>query len=308
MSRMPNPVLSVLACALLLQACGESSEEDPREVPLREQPVVDVEMIGEGVISTEAPEFAAAFTPSGDTLFFTRASRNRDDLGIMFSVRDSAGWSEPAVAPFSGGGHRDVDPFVTPDGSRLYFSSDRPAPVGASDMNTWWVDREAEGWSEARTAGPPLNSPASDVFVSTTRDGTLYFSSRRGGRTQAVYRTRPTEEGWERPEPLAFESLESAGNPLVGPDGDFLVLTSIPPGGSPDLYLSCPEGDGWSEPKRLPKGINTGSAEFAPALHPVDSTLVFTSERPGVVAEPPESGRPPGDLYRAAFRPAERCD
>lgn len=303
-----TPLALALACALAVQGCGDASEEDPREVPLRQQPEVEVELIGEGVVSTEAIEFAAAFTPGGDSLYFTRMRTRNARPKIYLSVRDSAGWGKPVLAPFAATGSGDVDPFVTPDGSRLYFSSDRPGPVGASGMNSWWVDREEGDWSEPRTAGPPLNSSSDDVFVSATRDGTLYFSSRREGGTQGVYRIQRTGDDWSTPERLSFDDLPSIGNPLVGPDGEFLVVTAIGPGGSPDLHLACREGEGWGEAKRLPKGINSPQADFAPALHPADGTLVFTSERPGVVAVPSDSTRPPGDLYRSAFRPAERCD
>ena len=304
-----TPLLTpVLVCALVVQGCGDSSEEEAREVPLRQQPEVDVEMIGEGVVSTAAIEFAAAFTPGGDSLYFTRMRTRNARPKIYLSVRDSAGWSQPELAPFAATGSGDVDPFVTPDGSRLYFSSDRPAPVGASRMNTWWVDRQDGGWSEPRTAGPPLNSPSSDVFVSATREGTLYFSSRREDGAQAVYRIERSGEEWSTPERLSFDELRSVGNPLVAPDGEFLVLTAVGPDGSPDLYLACREGERWDEPERLPKGVNSPQADFAPALHPEDGTLVFTSERPGVVQAPADTTRAPSDLYRASFRPAERCD
>lgn len=293
----------IVAATVAAASCGES-EERGREVPMREQPELDVEIVGPGTVSTEAPEFAASFTPDGDTLYFGRASEDRSSLRILRSIRGSDGWGEPEVASFSGT-HRDVDPFVSPDGSRLYFSSDRPAPVGAGGYNTWWIEREGDGAGEPRTAGPPLNSPAPDVFVSATREGTVFFSSRRSGRQQ-IYRTRPTDDRWAAPELLSFGSVVSAGNPLVDPEGRFVVLTSLGPGGSPDLFLSCRTEEGWGEPEPLPNGINSDHPDFAPGLHP-DGTLLFTSERPGVVEAAPDSGRAPGDLYRSDFRPGERC-
>ena len=301
-----TPLVTALACALVVQACGDASDEEAREVPPRQQPEVDVELIGEGVVSTEATEFAAAFTSNGDTLYFSRAPDRRARSRLFVSVRDSTGWGEPTALAFSKGRYRDADPFLAPDGSRLYFSSDRPAPVGAAGMNTWWVERRDDGWSEPRTAGPPLNSEAADVYVSLTRDSTLYFSSRRGDGTQSLYRIRLTAGGWERPSPVTFEQFESVGNPLIGPDGEFLVFVAAGPG-SPDLYLVCPEGDGWSEPERLPKGINSAASDYAPALDPVDGTLVFTSERRRAGASEDERGTS-GDLYRSPLRPADRCD
>lgn len=306
-TRTSRSAITLVLAAAGLAAAGCGDAEDEREVPMRERPEVDVQLIGEGTVSTGAPEFAASFTPDGDTLYFTRSSADRSSLRIFRAVRDSAGWREPEVAPFSGT-HPDVDPFVTPDGARIYFSSQRPAPVGAARYNTWWVDREDGGWSEPRTAGPPLNSRASDVFVTATRDGAVYFSSRRGG-SQRIWRTRQTDAGWTQPEAQEFGNRRGgAGNPLVGPDGSYMVITFLGPGGSPDLFLVCRTETGWSAPRPLPRGVNSDHPDFAPGLHPPDDRLVFTSERPGVVQSTADTARAPGDLYTADYRPGEACE
>lgn len=306
------PFAAAVLLVFLAQACGgpESDEkETAREVPRLERDSVAVSLLGEGVISTEAAEFGASFTPSGDTLYFGRSASSGGTTRILYSVRDAEGWSEPRAAPFSGE-FRDMDPFVAPGGERLYFSSDRPGPVGAARINTWWVDRTAGGWSEPRSAGPPLNSSSADVFVSATRAGTVYFGSRRGG-SQQVYRTEQTADGWARPVSQRFGQVKGAGQPMIAPDGSFILLTNLGPGDSPDLYVSCRTERGWSSPQLLPLGVNTDRAEYAPALDPRDGSLVFASERREVELPPDaevDSERRPGDLYRADYRPAERCD
>ncbi len=143
------------------------------------------ELFARGTVSTEAPEFAATFTPDGREVYFNRASANRERLTIMTAARTSAGvWSDPVVAGFSGT-FRDVDPFVTPDGRRLYFSSDRPRGDGpAGVFATWFVERTPSGWGPPIDPGPPLNSTAGDVFVSAARDGTVVFSSSRLGESR----------------------------------------------------------------------------------------------------------------------------
>lgn len=305
------PIL-VAASTLVTAACGgtESDQESTSEVPRLHRDTVAVSLVGEGVISTEAPEFGASFTPSGDTLFFGRSSRSDGRATILFSVRDSTGWSEPRTAPFSGE-FSDVDPFVTPDGDRLYFSSDRPAPVGAAGLNTWWVDRTGSGWSEPRSFGPPLNSRSDEVFVSATREGAVYFGSRRRG-DQRVFRTTEIDDGWTAPEPQHFGQLKGTGQPLVAPDGSFILLTNLGPGGTPDLYVSCRTASGWGRPLPLPPGVNSDHADYSPALDPRDGTLVFTSGRREVGAPAPDakvdSVRRPGDLYRSSYRPVEQCD
>ena len=52
----------------LLASCANSDIAE-------ESPSPTIELFGEGAISTEAPEFAIAFTPDGDTAFFNRVGR-----------------------------------------------------------------------------------------------------------------------------------------------------------------------------------------------------------------------------------------
>lgn len=91
-------------------------------------PVMPAEIFGAGTISTAAPEFAASLTADGSTIYFNRISEDRSEILILTAHRLGDGsWSPAEKVPFTGV-HRDVDPFITADGRRLFFSSNRPAP------------------------------------------------------------------------------------------------------------------------------------------------------------------------------------
>lgn len=86
-------------------------------------------------------------------------------------------WSEPVTASFSGT-YSDMDPFITPDGRRLYFSSRRPH--GNADRDAFdirYVERTAGGWSEPARLGPEVNTDLDELYASTDAGGTLYFAS-----------------------------------------------------------------------------------------------------------------------------------
>lgn len=309
-----RPTRAVLVCAAVLTpllGCAEDGRSPGRDTipPGTEGAEAEIAILGEGVVSTQAPEFGASLTPDGRTLYFNRASGDRQELRIMVAHRTEAGWSEPRVASFSGT-HRDLDAFVAPDGDRVWFNSDRPPPKdGSRGFDIWYVERTRSGWGPAVNPPLPLNSDSLEIFVSANREGVLYFTSSRAGPLQ-VYRAAPeaaSDGRWSRPEPLVFGSLRGAGNPLVGPDGGFLVLTAPGPDGSTDLFVTCRREDGWSEPIHLPRPINSSYMDFAPGLDPADGSLLFTSERPGMAGPQPDSVRPPGDLYRSSLRPAELC-
>ena len=254
-------------------------------------------MVAPGIISTDQPEFALTMSPDGSELYFNRASPDRAQLLIMMSRRSGGQWTTPVAAPFSSVG-RHVDPFIAPGGKRLYFSSTRPrAGVAQTSFSTWYVERTASGWGDPVDPGPPLNSDSSDIFVSVSREGEMYFSSSRDG-PMGIYVSSSRDGKWSVPVRVDLGSTATgAGNPMISPDGKVLLVTMRQPGSDVDIMYACRTPTGWSPPRALPAPVNSPRADFAPAIDLSGSTLYFTSERPGIVGVQPDSIRPPGDLY-----------
>lgn len=263
-----------------------------------ERPRPSAEIVAPGVVSTELPEFGFTVTPDGSEAYFDRASADRSELAIFVARRSDAGWQAAEMAPFSGE-HRDLDPFISPDGSVLLFSSERPKEAGSppSDFDIWAVRREGPGWGRPERLAEEINTAASQFFVSMSRGGVVYYdeADELGRR---VVRAVPDGEGGYSKQILSGTALpEGASNPLVSPDEAFLVFAAPgAEGGSSDLFVVLREEEGWSEPIALIEPVRSPFADFAPGLSPDGATLFFTSERPGV-AGPVEEGRPPGDVY-----------
>ncbi|MEQ8330368.1 MAG: hypothetical protein RH859_07915 [Longimicrobiales bacterium] len=254
----------------------------------------EVELFGEGTVSTELPEFAAAFSPDGDTVYFNRTPPDRSRLDLMVSVRVDGAWSDAVPFPPTAG-MAAIDPFVAEGGRRLYFSSNAPADGAApGSFNIWYVDRAGDGWGDPLPLPRPIRSDSSDVFNSVTADGLFVFSSTRDG-PRRVYASRLIDGSWQSPVALSFGDVANGGNPLVGPDGSFMVLSLPGASGDPDLFVTCLGDAGWGQPRPLPPPINSGFTEFAPGIG--GDRLFFTSERPGLVGAQPDSVRPPGDIY-----------
>lgn len=287
---MPFPPRSL--SLVLLAACTSAATGGPAPLPA---PPETPTLFAQGIVSTAAPEFAITFTPDLRALYFNRASEDRSALTIMEARWTGTAWSAPRPASFSGT-HRDVDPFVSSDGRRLYFSSNRPGGVGAAgNLDTWLVERTSGGWSDPRNAGRPFNSDSSDVFVSETRDGTTIVGSSRAGAAR-IFASRRRADSWEEPQALSV-GAPGDGNALISPSGRFVVLVRATPSGAADLWVACRTADGWSASVPLQGGVNSTFADFAPALSPDERLLFFTSERPGVAPAVEAGTRPPGDIY-----------
>ena len=260
-----------------------------------------------GAVSTEAPEFATSFSPDGGRVYFNRTSADRSRITMHAAVLEGDSWRDAGELTFAGK-YRDVDPFVTADGSRLYFSSSRPASAGGpeGDFDIWLAERRDGGWGDPVPLGEPVNTAATEVFASLSAAGAIYFGSDREGVFD-IYRAAAAGDGFEEPVRLGFAGDEksSVGNPWVAADESYLVLSSSRPGGlgGSDLWISFRRGEAWAPLHNLGPLVNSPQADFAPCLSPDGRYLYFTSERPGVVAAGEADGRPPGDIYRIALGP-----
>lgn len=100
-----------------------------------------------GFISTNLNERDAAISPDGKEFYFTLWS---GAFGVIAFTREAdQGWTSPEIAPFCGQ-YSDLEPFITHDGRRQYFASNRPLSGNGppKDYAIWYVDRTANGWSQ----------------------------------------------------------------------------------------------------------------------------------------------------------------
>ena len=262
-----------------------------------------------GPVNSAGREFATTFEPDGRVVYFNRILES-GAIPIFRSRFEDGAWSPARPVEFTDERFLDVDPFVSPDGQRLYFTTDRSeGPEASEDFDIWMAERDGDGWAAPTRLPSPPNSPASEAFVSVTRDGTLYFGSRNTpDGSRRVLASRPVDGVYGPAEEvdLGIPAGVLAGNPMVLPDESAIVFTSRTDAGDVDLYVSFRKPDGsWQAARRLAAPINSEQADFAPGLGP-GGALFFSSERPGVVPAPEGDERPPGDLYYVAWPPATR--
>ena len=237
----------------------------------------------EGVIETSADEYNPTFTPDGKTVFFTRRADRKGRETIMFSRFENGKWRAPANAPFSGTGFFDKEPFVSPDGGRIFFASTRPNERDAkNNFDLWYVEKTDGGaWSEAKNLGAEINSPGYDNYPSVAADGTLYFGSKReGGGEIDLYRSRLVNGVYQKPENLgdAINTPATEADPFVAPDQSYLIFCSDRAGGEGegDLYVSFNRNGVWTVPQSLGKIINTPAFEYTPLVSPDGKTFYFS--------------------------------
>jgi Tol biopolymer transport system component len=268
------------------------------------------ELFEPGVISTGEFETHPCFTPDGKTLYFLRSKPNFTGWTIYESHRGNDGrWSEPRVAPFSGK-HADADPFITADGSRMYFISSRPIDgAERGDMNIWMMRRDPSGaWGQPEPLPAPVNSDGNEWFPTLAVDGTIYFGSDRPGghgRTD-LYRCRLVDGKYQPAENLgdAVNSPADEFEPLIWPDQSRLIFMASGRDdgvGNGDLYISINQDGRWMKATCLPEPVNSRAMEVGAHLAPGGEHLYYGSARRGREARP--SARPANDDERIRLGP-----
>lgn len=274
-----------------------------------------VELFAPGTISRpDSGESFGSLGPTGREFYYTIHPLDWSRHRIVVSRFEGGRWSSPQTLPFSGI-YNDREPKLTPNGRRLYFSSNRPVQPGDTtrrrDLDLWMSERTADGgWGTPRHVDAPINSDAQEFCPVIVANGTLYFISTRPGgipgpnprQLHNVWRAAPLDDSG-----LRFGAPQNLGaainkgfetNVYVSPDERTMLVSrdGAPDGlGGDDLYVSKFVNGAWQVMRHLPAPINSKEYEYGPHISPDGQWLFFTSIRAGAA-----------DIYRVPIAAIDR--
>ncbi|WP_430964913.1 OmpA family protein [Spongiimicrobium sp. 2-473A-2-J] len=176
-------------------------------------------------INTKYHEAAVTFSPDNKTMYFTRNNYGKklkrdkngiNNLKIYTSTKVDGEWTEAREVPFNSDSYSTGHPALSPDGKLLYFVSDMPGSLGATDI--FVVDVLSEGrFSEPRNLGPEINTEQKEMFP-FINEKKLYFSSNGhvglGGLD--IYEAAYDEDG--------FQEVKNMGKPINSRRDDFSYI------------------------------------------------------------------------------------
>ncbi len=257
----------------------------------QEPPGMMAEVFAPGVISTDLSEINSVFTPEINEFYFTTWTRDTGTR-IMITSQIDGHWTTPRAASFSNHSS-DVDPAISHDGERIFFSTRRPRPgetkTRKDGFDMWFTERTESGWGEEQYLGPVVNSGTSQVYPTVTRDGTLYFQAvREEGYGKAdIYRSRLIDGVYQTPENLGpvVNSENYEGDVFIAHDESYLIVSVYGRKdgfGEGDLYISFRSlDDSWSTLKNMGAAVNSDKRDFCPMVTPDGKYLFFSSKRAG---------------------------
>lgn len=123
----------------------------------------------------------ASFDKKATTMFFSRSNsqgKNEKgvvDLKIYTAFNNGKTWSRAKELPFNDPDFSSCHPSVSPDGTRLYFASNRPGGFGGMDI---YLSILVDGqWQAPINLGPTINTTGNELFPVIGADDVLYFAS-----------------------------------------------------------------------------------------------------------------------------------
>ncbi len=188
-------------------------------------------------VNTVIEDLGPCLSPDGKKLYYVQFERPGGYGGwdIWVSAWDSLNgeWGVPEnLGPTINSDRREWSPFVSPDGSKLYFSN--PWGIWVSEWN-------GSDWDTPDLLDTTVNATLDEKHPSITADNSsLYFT--RIWVTYCIWVSHWTGTGWGSAQLLPPQINDSggAGQSYITPDGSRLYFTSARPGGvgSGDIWVS----------------------------------------------------------------------
>ncbi|MFZ4543051.1 MAG: OmpA family protein [Saprospiraceae bacterium] len=180
-------------------------------------------------LNTKYHDAAVSFSPDYSEIFFTRnnylsGKTGRDDEGFIllkvYTAKASGvgAWTEVAELPFNSDEYNVAHPAISPDGNKIYFSSNMPGGFGGMDL--YVSEKDGGKWGPPVNLGPRINTEGLEVFPYVDKSGKLFFSSdgHIGLGGLDIYYMDPKENS-------EWGEVINAGFPLNSKHDDFGVST-----------------------------------------------------------------------------------
>jgi len=302
----------VASALVTVMTIGCTADEPPAVQPDTAGPSwVDLAVHNFGApVNTMWSEGELAFADDG-TMVFTSSRQDLavapgdpKDLYIATFNQETGQWNTPVNMgiPVNAPPATDVDalrlgddrePWITPDGSTIYFKSDRLATTSPRNANDVFVTHKVDGaWSEPELVPFPISTDAGNEHCPMLlQDGrTLCFASMRDGGYGGsdIWCSWQDEDGsWQDPvnQGPNINTAAQEFHFMQSEDGSVYFTSDRPGGlGGMDIWtsalLSAAAGpDAWGPARNLGPSINTASADMCPAFSPGDETMAWFSSR-----------------------------
>ena len=222
----------------------------------------------------------------GDEIYYTQSNFDHSIQLIMVFEQLDADWKKPLIASFSGD-YNDIEPFLSPDGSKVFFSSDRPIDSDdtTNDYDIWVCIRGNEAWGDPKPLPEIINTKFNEFYPAVSANENLYYTSTNpnGVGLEDIFNSVYLDGRYTDPVPVdaTINSNTIEFNAYISPSEDLLIFSSY--GREDDLcagdlyYKTKNSGGNWNEAIHLEAPINSSGLDYCPFLDVPRSMLYLKS-------------------------------
>jgi hypothetical protein len=231
------------------------------------------------------------FSSDGKDMFFSVVNASWLNGVILHTQGRNGVWTVPDTASFSKNIYKNWESFISPDGNKQFFASNRPTSLS---MDIWMTKRTSDTtWSEPVRLNSPVNSNSNDGSACITNNGTLYFRSARGGGIGGceIFRAILVDSTYPQVENMGniLHTISDEGEPFMSSDESYVIFFSQSRDGGHggyDLWISFKKNDNsWTVPVNMGPNINTALDEYGPRVTKDGKYLFFTRENRGITSD-----------------------
>lgn len=290
--------LILITFGLFLLSCNEAQQTITDQ---KEAPITSNIIFKEGIVVPFAPNIFSQFTNVRDITMMTKENEAYftllsplGELSLIMRIQKENGtWNEPKIADFSGQ-YTDLEPFLSPDGLKLYFASNRPVhkdSTNVKDFDIWYVERDKlnSQWSQPINIGAPVNSTYDEFYPAITMSNNIYFTAIKEGMDgqDDIFISEWKNNGYEEPKALGtgVNTKGAEFNAFVTPDESYILFSGwrrTDGVGSGDLYISKYNNGEWQTATNLGADINSKSIDYCPFVNMETGILYFTSRKSNI--------------------------
>ncbi len=244
-------------------------------------------------INSSAKDEHPTLSLDGQTMYFASTREGgRGGYDLYVSHIEKGEWSKAELLPFPINTEKEeFDPFITADGKKLFFASNRGNSDQYWDCDIYVSEWTAKGWSDPSIYDPLFVTPDKpDWGVTMTRDfKTLIFSSGRHPakpNSVQIFQSQWLEDRWSDPEalPAPVNTGGWEATPYITPDGNTLYLNSGRRGEDKkdvDIWRFDFIGGKWTNPQLMGGPFLSPKHDYDPCLSPDGKEFYFSSNREG---------------------------
>ena len=255
-------------------------------------------------VSTPKSEVRITFSPDGKRMLWGAIGWSSGvGVGDIYeSERSTSGWSAPRAVSFNSASN-DFDPSFAPDGSGVYFFSNRDGGFGKDDIYFAPFEARTGHYGAAKNLGASINSAGDEWAPVVSADGQrlMFASDGHGGRGKHdLFIAHRRGTSWSDIENLAgLNTPDEDFDATFLHDGVSIVYTSGKfESDEVALYFAAFRDGHFAPRERLPAAVNSqkpGAWTLGPSISADEpGVLYFTSEQ--------QNGRGRADIYRIEYQ------